>query len=452
VNRIDNALAHYYDVLKRSMNGYQESDEFVPSDQFLPAFDLPVLDATMEKFLQPSGIGLADLGEYGDCSLRLFNLIGNPWTRTSKTFGSMINVARAVNHIRTTGERILIISPSSGNKGTALRGAVEHAIAVGLVRDTELQVATVSPEASRHKLWSSGLSEDARLRELNPMAVLDVEVPMHVKLLIAEFMPRYTEEFHSQHGVRLWHTLELRNYMQADMVRALAENDLMPRTGRRRVHAQAVSSAMGLLGLRHGRNELAKLGVELPALELMLVQHLGAPDMVLSLYHDSFDMDLVPAYHRRESDGVYVQDRDPHFPSTTFDPAEHLDATFYSRTPASSAQINPVIRENGGAGIVVSLHECLRRYNEVRDLLGVTGGIELPADPRKLREWSLVMALTGVLNGIDRGLVSDRDILVNATGSYTEDDYTPLSSEHSVSIDDIEGFYRVVRRAAEAGR
>ncbi|MGW0735554.1 DUF6002 family protein [Streptomyces sp. NPDC002851] len=449
MNHIENALAHYYDVLKSAMNEYQQSDEFVPAEQFLPAFDLPVLDATMEKFLQPSGIGIAELGAYGDCSLRLLNLMSNPGTRTTKTFGSMINVARAVNHIRNTGERVFLISPSSGNKATALRHAVQRAVEVGLVRDTELQIATVVPEASRHKLWSSALSDDPRLRELNPMTVMDCDVPVHVKLMVAEFMSRHSEEFFSRYGVRLWHTLELRNYMVADMVRALAEHDLMPTTGRGRMHAHAVSSALGLLGLQFGHRELAKLGIDLPALQLMLVQHLGTPDMVLGLYHDSFDMDLVPTYRRRESDGLYVQDEDPHFPAVTFDPAEHLDATFYSRTPVTSERINSVIRQNGGAGIVVSVHECLQRYNEVRDLVAVTGGVPLPADPRRLREWSLVMAVTGVLNGIDRGLIGDRDILVHASGSYSEDDYTVLNSARSVQIQGVDDFYQAVRRAAE---
>ncbi|SDW48071.1 hypothetical protein SAMN05421504_101704 [Amycolatopsis xylanica] len=448
MTHLDNALAHYYDVLKRAMNAYQRSDEFVPSENFLPDFDLPVLDSTMEKFLQPSGIGITELGEHGGCSLHLLNLMSNPGTRTTKTFGSMINVARAVNHIRTTGERVFIISPSSGNKATALRNAVERAVSVGLVGDTELQIATAVPEASRHKLWSSGLSDDPRLRELNPMAVLPCEVPVHVKLMIAEFMARHTDEFHERYGIRLWHTLELRNYMVADMVRALAEHDLMPATGRGRLHAHAVSSALGLLGLQFGHRELAKAGVELPALQLLLVQHLGTPDMVLGLYHDSFDMDLVPKY-RRGADGLYRQDEDPHFPAVTFDPEEHLDATFYSRTPVTSPRINKVIRENGGGGIVVSLYECLQRYNQIRDLLATS--VSLPADPRRLREWSLVMALTGVLNGIERGVVADREILVHASGSYGEDDYRVLSPADSVRIDGVEDFYQVVRHAAEAG-
>lgn len=449
---IDNALAHYYDVLKQTMNEYQQSDRFVPSKNFLPAFDLPVLDAAMTEFLRPSGIGLAGLGDYGDCSLHLLNLMGNPATRTTKTFGSMINIARAVNHIRNTGERVCIISPSSGNKATALRNAVERAVSVGLVSETELQIVTVVPEASRNKLWSSALSNDPRLRELNSMAVMPCDVPVHVKHMIAEFMSRYAEEFWTKRGVRVWHTLERPNYMVADTVRALVEHDLMPTTGRGRIHAHAVSSALGLQGLHFGHQALANRGIDLPAPQLMLVQHLGTPDMVLSLYHDSFDMNLVPRYRRRELDGLFVQDEDPHFPYTTFDPAEHLDATFYSRTPESAAQINTVIKDNGGAGIVVSLHECLQRYNEVRDLLAVTGGVTLPADPRKLREWSMVMAVTGVLNGIDRGLIDDRDVLIHASGSYGDDDYTELSPAHSVYVQGVDDFYKAVCQAVEAGQ
>jgi hypothetical protein len=36
------------------------------------------------------------------------------------------------------------------------------------------------------------------------------------------------------------------------------------------------------------------------------------------------------------------------------------------------------------------------------------------------------MALTGVLNGIDRGLVSEDDILVHGSGSYQAADFEPI--------------------------
>lgn len=448
---IENALSHYYATIKQAMKNYRQSDEFIPGGQFAPEFDLPALDDKLHEFLQPSGIGVTELSDYGGCSLRLLNLMANPNTRTTKTFGSMINVARAVNHIKQTGDRVIIITPSSGNKATALRHAVQRAVSVGLVRDNELQIVTALPEASRGKLWSSNLSTDSRLRELNPIAVLPCEIPVDVKLMVADFMQRYPEQFYREEGVRLWHSLELRNYMMADMVRALVERDLIPASGRGRMHAHAVSSALGLLGLRFGQRQLISMGIDVPPLQLLLVQHLGAPDMVLSLCHNTFDLQNVPTYHRRDGDGLYAQNTDPHFPSLTFDPAEHLDATFYSRTPVTSSTINTIIRENGGSGVVVSLYECLSRYNEVRGMLNVSGGVALPGDPRKLREWSLVMAVTGVLNAIDRRLVSDCDVVIHASGSYTDDDYEVLTPTEFSPIGGVEDFRQLVRRAADAG-
>ncbi|WBO61756.1 DUF6002 family protein [Streptomyces camelliae] len=84
----------------------------------------------------------------------------------------------------------------------------------------------------------------------------------------------------------------------------------------------------------------------------------------------------------------------PHFPATTYDPDEHLDPTLYTRRPVTSARMDPVIAAQGGGGIVVSLQECITRYGQVRALLS-DAYLALSADPCRLREWSLVMAMTG---------------------------------------------------------
>lgn len=87
--------------------------------------------------------------------------------------------------------------------------------------------------------------------------------------------------------------------------------------------------------------------------------------------------------------------------------------------------MNELIGTFGGDGIVVSLAECVSRYPQLRVLLGD----HLPTDMRTLREWSLAMALTGVLNAIDRGLVEPgRDIVVHGSGSYTTAEYQPLDA------------------------
>jgi hypothetical protein len=172
--------------------------------------------------------------------------------------------------------------------------------------------------------------------------------------------------------------------------------------------------------------------------------------MVLSLHFDSVSREHLPAYRVDPETGLFRQDADPRFPTTTFDPAENLDPTFYTRQPITSAAMNELIRSRGGGGIVVSLHECLQRYPRLRAVLG-DAGVGLPADPRELREWSLVMAMTGILNGIDRGLVAEDDVLVHGSGSYHTGDFEPLPAPYLspvAGLDELVG----VARAAVVGR
>lgn len=177
-----------------------------------------------------------------------------------------------------------------------------------------------------------------------------------------------------------------------------------------------------------------------------LIQHLGAADMVLSLYHGTTSYEHVPDYRYDPVSGLFTQGTDPHFPVTTFDPGEVLDRTFYTRSPSTSEQMNNLIHIQGGGGVVVSLHECLSRYSEIHALLA-GAGYKLPADPRQIREWSLVMAMTGVLNGIDRRLISEPDILVHCSGSYTTDDYSPIPATGLPHVADLSGFKTTVLKA-----
>jgi hypothetical protein len=243
--------------------------------------------------------------------------------------------------------------------------------------------------------------------------------------------------------------MRLENYVAADVVRAFVEADHFPSAeGVARLHAHAVSSAFGLLGHAYGRSLLpaGAPGTDTAA-HYLLVQHLGTPDMVLSLRHGSTDRALLPRYEADPATGLLTQRHDPRFPTTTFDPDEVLDPTFYTHNPPTSARMNQLIREGGGDGIVVSLAECVERYGQVRSLLG-DAGLTLPADPRQLREWSLVMAMTGVLNAVDRGLVPERDVLVHGSGSYTAADYTPPTAEEMCSVDDVASLRDVVLKAS----
>ncbi|MDQ0780034.1 hypothetical protein QF026_008500 [Streptomyces aurantiacus] len=406
-------LLRYYDDLSRVLADTGRQDR---TAGFTPGWRLPALGAALERFFEPGGISAQDLGSHHGTHLRFLNLMHNPRTRTTKTLASLLIVARAVDHIQRTGESVMIVTPSSANKATALRDAVLRAHETGLAGADQLRIVCVVPAASSHKLWRSPLTDDDVLRARNPLAVLDAAQPLHVKELARALADREADALFARYGVRLWYTMDLSNYAVADTARALFERDYLPAAPR--VHAHSVSSAFGLLGHFYGQQQHTGRDWPGTGARYFLVQHLGTPDMVSSYYHGRFD--YRPQWQYR--DGLHVQDSDPRFPERTFAPNEQLDTTFYTRTPATSDRMNEIIRRQGGGGIVVSLAECLDRYPRIRDLLE-PAGVELPSDPRQIREWSLVMALTGVLNALDRGLLDETEILIHGSGSYHADDY-----------------------------
>jgi hypothetical protein len=63
----------------------------------------------------------------------------------------------------------------------------------------------------------------------------------------------------------------------------------------------------------------------------------------------------------------------------------------------------------------------------------------LPEDPARLREWSAVMALTGALNAIERGIVPPgHEIVLHGSGYYTDADYVVAKPDAEVStVDEI---------------
>jgi Family of unknown function (DUF6002) len=446
---VSNPLYSYYSEIQQTMAALESSDG-PGAEGLAPEFRFPPPDARLEKFFATGEMGVARLPDYQGRTLRLLDLTRNPGARTTKTFASLAIVARAVRYIQETGERVMIVTPSSANKATALRDAVLRAIETGLAGERQLQILTVVPAVSAPKLWSSRLSADPDLRVRNPMVVHEAAQPETVKQLAAAFVRGNAAEFERKHGIRLWYTLSLANYMAADMVRAFVERDFLPSKGPGRVHVHAVSSAFGLLGHHLGHQAARGNGAALPVPRYFLVQHLGAPDMVLSVLFGSPEPRNMPQYQLSPADGLYRQDRDPHFPAATFDPAEILDTTFYTRRPVTSEQIDPIIKEHGGGGIIVSLHECLQRYAEIRRALS-QAQLRLPADPRRLREWSLVMAVTGAFNAIDRGLVAGGDdILIHGSGSYTQDDFEPLAASHRYQAADLPELTRLGEKAARA--
>ncbi|GHJ44203.1 hypothetical protein Cs7R123_15450 [Catellatospora sp. TT07R-123] len=436
------ALVRWYDEIQAALRHVGASHR---ATGFHPAFELPAPTDAVVGFLGAGELSFDRLGEVAGRELTLLDLTRNPGTRTTKTMASLVMVARAVRQIQATGEPIMIVTPSSANKATALRDAVLRAYRHGLVTPDQLQIVTVVPGIAREKLWSSALSE-APLSGRNPMCVYHSDVPSDVKTIADQAVGTAAPLLRDRHGINVWYSLNLDNYRPADTVRAFAERDLLPtRPGSRRVHAHSVSSAYGLLGHHLGR--VLDGGDAGPG--YFLVQHLATPDMVLSLYHGSADPANLPAYTYDPKSFLYRQDTDPHFPAATYDPAENLEPTFYTRSPVTSAEMNSIIAAQGGGGIVVSLYECLERYPQIRQMLSGTS-IQLPADPRKLREWSLVMALTGVVNACERGLIEADEVVVHGSGSYGTDDYRAIPADRLTTVDDAAALHEVLLAAGEA--
>ena len=445
---IDNALLRYADEVRGALDVLGAQDR-APDAGFCPGFALPPADERLSRFFSACELAVVDLGSYRGRRLRMLDLMRNPRTRTTKTGPSLVIVARACEFIRRTGEPVLLVSPSSGNKVTALRDAVLRAYETGLATPEQLGIVVVVPATSAPKLWESPLSTDEALRVRNPVVTFDGENRADVKTLAKALVDQHAESILREYGVHLWYTLELGNYLVADVIRARAEDEFLPRADGR-LHVHAVSSAYGLLGHDLGARRLASVRGGKPTAHYLLVQHMDTADMVLSLYFDSVSRANMPAYRLDEATGLYRQEQNPRFPAATYDPDEILDPTFYTRAPVTSAEMNPIIQRQGGGGIVVSLYEVLERYPALRRLLG-PAGVDLPADPRELREWSLLMAFTGLFNAIDRDLVDETDILVHGSGSYHTGDFTALPADQITAVTGVDDLLRLTRRAAAAG-
>jgi hypothetical protein len=440
---LENALAHYYPQLQATLSRLaEEADDGV--DEFTPGLRLPDLTAPVRSYLSVSGLVHSPIAEYHGHQLSILDLTRNPATRTTKTFPSLVMVARAVEFIRETGQRVTIVTPSSANKAVALRDAVLRAITCGLVGSDELNIVSIIPIGSVHKLRSTELSADADLRLRNPVCIYNGSSPATVKSISCNVVKKYRSLIESVAKTNIWYTLKLANYLGADVIRAYAENDYFPpESGRTRVHAHSVSSAYGLLGHAYGRQLLGTAAVGAGP-GYFLVQHLGAPDMVSALYHGQpGGFGTPPAYTYDGAQGVYRQQSNPHFPQVALDPAEVLDPTFYSRNPPTIPRMTELIRTRGGGGIVVSRAECLNRFDEVREFLR-TADIELPANPELIQEWSLLMVITGVLNAIDREIVEVDEIVIHGSGVYFQDGSEPIKDRHLHSVDGDEALRDVI--------
>ncbi|MEV0327376.1 DUF6002 family protein [Micromonospora echinospora] len=417
---VDNPLNRYHELLTATA-GLLEKRRISSDNPWSPPFRLPDPgDCRWADLFRGTPLRLGPAGTYRGHRIDVLDLTGNPGTMTTKSFASQTMVARAVLHAQDTGRPLRMLTPTSGNKGTALRDALARAQNLGIPGAELVSLVMVVPPASRHKLRRCRNDGDEAFRRRNPVVVADVSSGGALKAMAAEAASRAAGAGGGH--VDVWYTLALDNYRMADAVRAFAEEDAV-RAGvlpaGPRLHAHAVSSAYGLLGYRLGREVLAASGrpADVGAASYLLVQHLGTPDMVLHLY--GLDRAGMPRFTADVDGEGFVQHDDPRFPLVTDDPSEVLDPTFYTSDPPTAPAMTDAIRRHGGGGVVVSRRECVDRFPEVRDLLGDM--LPFPDRPGDLREWSLVMAGCGLLNALDRGLVEARDVLLHASGTYWDE-------------------------------
>ncbi len=430
-------LARYYPGIQLASKLAKSQYDFSTNNS-IPEIELqfPTLTDEFEKYLEIGKISSQRLITYKNRHLEILNLMLNPKTQTTKTIASIMIVLKLIDYIKRTNETIMILTPTSANKGTALRDAVERAISLGLVDKTQLRILTLIPRLSLNKIRNSILFSDAELRELNPLVVYDGDDSEYVKKIGHDFYQQQTQNLLKEKNIRLWYSLNIDNYRVADSVRAFFDYEVQNRGDcikqfENTWHAHAVSSAYGLIGYDLGCNVMRHLNVMQKYPGYFLVQHLATPDMVLHLKHNNFSQELMPAYQYNKATGLYEQHQSKFFPQTTFSVDEMLEPTFYSHSPATSNLMTELINKNGGDGIVVSLVECLNRYSQIREILS-QAKISLPSDPRLVREWSLIMAMTGVLNAIDRGFIPEQHrVLVHGSGMYREADMD-LSIAHKL--------------------
>ncbi|GEK14862.1 DUF6002 family protein [Aliivibrio fischeri] len=395
---------------------------------FSPEFELPNIDNKLIKFFSVARAEFCSLGSYKGKNITLLNLMKNEETQTTKTLASLLMVARAINHINKTGESILIFTPSSGNKAIALRDAVNRALEIGLVNHTQLRILTLIPEKSVHKVRASKLTTNKLLNKLNPICVYKGAESQQVKTIGCDFYTNYSKEIFERSNTRVWYSLDINNYKVADALRAYFCYHYFPsnQQEKRQLHAHSVSSAYGLLGYDFGKKKIENETNQSISSGYLLIQHLDTCDMVLSLLYGSFSRKLMPKYILDKSTGLFKQ-LNNHFPLETWDVNESLESTFYTHKPSTSFEMNRLIEANGGSGIVVSMYECIKNIGKIREMLK-SAGIQIPIDIRDINEWSLIMAFTGVINSIDRGIINEfDDIVVHGSGFYTKTDYESVN-------------------------
>ncbi|MEU5595948.1 DUF6002 family protein [Streptomyces sp. NPDC020298] len=435
LHRVPNSLSFYYQHLLVASERIDTTWASTGS-WFEPSWQLPKLGPELDEFFSVSAISAGELGEYRGRRLHFLNLTENPGTRTTKTFGSSVIVARAVRHTELTGEPVLLVTPSAANKAVALRNAVLRAYEVGLSDPSRLRVVTVVPASSLPKLWASGLDADPALHAANPMGVYSGPEREHVKKITTAAIDDLVANDPVLRGFRVWYTLNPKNYMVADFIRTLFEYECFPPVGER-WHTHAVSSAYGFLGHDLGRQMAAEDGVRFDVPQrYLLVQHLETPDLVSAVTGIDIET-VVRDLYRAAGDGLLTRpaDADSRLPEYCYSPGERLERTFYTRNPPTTKAVRRLVADHGGDGIVVSLPECVNRYAFVRDLLRGADFHRLPEDPRQLREWAMVMSAVGCLNAIDRDVIpAGADVVIHGSGAYSEGEFDQIDRSRLIEV------------------
>lgn len=434
---VNNPLLRYYKGIQLAEKLVQKQKDFSkPVEDCI--LELPEITEKYVELFEHSSISRSDILVYKDYSIELLNLMSDPTTNTTKTFPTLLTVAKLINHIKKTGETVIILTPSSGNKATAFRAAVEKAIEKKLVAAEKLRTITLIPRESVSKFRASKLYNDKKLNKLNPVFIYSGDESDDVKKIAQEF---YKKNYQSlkEKKVFLFYSLHIDNYRVADTLRAFFDYESSFDRGNNFTnswHVHSVSSAFGLIGYNLGCQVLCeqKLLSEQDLPGYFMVQHLATPDMIIYLNQNNFDYDNFPEYKYDNNTGLFTQSALPYFPYYTYDKNELLDSTFYTHKPSTSVTMNDLIMKYGGGGIIVSLAECINRYPILVKLLRDIN-INIPKDIRKIREWSLVMAYTGILNAIDRGLIPcGKNLIIHASGFYTDENVQYLSNHNLISI------------------
>jgi hypothetical protein len=368
----------------------------------------------------------------------LLDLMSDPNTRTTKIFASLLIVLRAVHHVRRTGERLMLLTPSSGNKAVGLREAVGRAYAQDLVDPSQLRIAVLIPGQSSRKLRASRSIDESPHPQFAPVLLGQQMSPATVKQICADVAEAWPEtSHHNTSGWTLWNTLDIDNYKLADVGRAFAEARFRsPSDPEDRWHAHAVSSAYGLLGYSLGVR-LLQAGAY-PRLDaprrhpgLFIVQHMATSDMVRSVML-AVKQQPPPEYQWSPETATWEQGDSPEFPPSVEDLNESIDPTFYTSAPPTRYEFDDLVRRHGGGGIVVSRSECERELDRTKARLAQT--FAMTGDESDLAEWSLAKVFTGVELGRQRGLIPEgKDVVIHASGHYT-DDMLPPFCEQSMHV------------------